>query len=120
MDLSSAASMRSSCVASLSLDALNNCTAAPKASPRLATSTALPVTWAEISASLPVSDSTRSENCAPTRSISSEVVPTSASTAARCSVEARLTASSRVASVSSRRPRSSSMALSWAKLSDSF
>ena len=50
-----------------------------------------------------VSDSTCSVNCVPTRSSRSADDDTSASTALRCSAEAWLTASSSVASVSSRR-----------------
>ncbi|CAK0207069.1 Uncharacterised protein [Burkholderia pseudomallei] len=80
--------MRCRCATSLSFDSPNDWTAAPSASPRLAISTALPVICAATPPSLSVCVPTSSVNCVPTRCSSAEDVATSASTAARCSLDA--------------------------------
>ena len=86
------------------------CTAKPKASTRLATSTALPVTcapprWRADSAP------TCAVNCAPTRSSMAAEAPTIASMAVRCSCADWADAIEQRVEAAMRRPRSSSNAL---------
>ena len=111
--------MRCSCSSSAWLVSPNPATATPKASPRLATSTALPLSWVLSVPSRADSVTIRPSSRAPACCNWPADAATRASMAWRWSLAAWLTATSSVASVPMMRLRSSSSVLSRARLSDS-